>query len=161
MTRFVYKAKQGPSKVVEGVIEAENFDKAVAKIIQLGFTPVDVKGDGGADKVIARKINVPILRLPKRVSPQELSIFTRQLSDLIDAGVPLLRVLNVVRNQIKNPYFKEVVNQMYSFVEDGGTLSAALAEHPHNFSKIYINMVKAGEISGKLGIVLNRLADFS
>src|SRR3989338_5810143 len=87
-------------------------------------------------------------------------MFSRQAGDLVGAGVPLLRTLNLIHNQTKNKIFREIINRMQLFVRDGGRLSDALAQHPDVFSRLYVNMVRSGEGTGNLDVVLGRLADF-
>ncbi len=160
MPQFQYRAKKGPEQLVDGVVEADNIDGAVAYILQLGYTPIDVKSGQSRDSA-ARLKSLHILPAgAKKIPPLEVTWFTRYLCDLIDAGVPVLRSLFLVRNQIKHPYFKNILGQIYSAVKDGVPLSSALARFPDIFSVFYVNIIKSGEVSGNLGPVLNRLADF-
>src|SRR4051794_22224196 len=96
----------------------------------------------------------------KSVSSKVLMIFTRQLATLIDAGLPLLRGLNVLAKQEKDPVLRNTINSLADAVQGGSTFSEAMAQHPRIFNKLYINMVKAGELGGVLELVLNRLAEF-
>ncbi len=89
-----------------------------------------------------------------------LTIFTRQLATLIDAGLPLLRSLNTLAKQERNPVMRNTMKDLAESVEGGSTFSEALAQHPNIFNKLYVNMVKAGELGGVLEIVLTRLAEF-
>src|SRR6266853_14667 len=89
-----------------------------------------------------------------------LMIFTRQLATLIDAGLPLLRSLTVLAKQEKDPVLQKTINQLADTVQGGSTFSESMAQHPLIFNKLYINMVKAGELGGVLELVLNRLAEF-
>ena len=163
MAKFYYKAKQCPEEIVNGSVEAESLDGAVAKILQMGYTPLDVKGGEEHEEKKAPKLNISfksLLDFSRKIPPGETARFIRQLGDLLDAGVPVLRTLGIIGKQIKHPHFKEVVEQMTAFVKDGGTLSSALALFPEMFSPLYINIVRAGEVGGNLNIALNRLADF-
>ena len=162
MPRFVYKAKKGPHELIDGTIEADNVESAVDKIIKLGYSPVDiflesVKKTSSAPAV---KVSLPVINF-NRVSLADINIFTRQAADLVDAGVPLLLVLGTVFNQTANPSLKEIVDKIRQFIQDGGTFSEGLAQYPHLFSALYISMVRSGELSGGLSIVLNRLAEFT
>ncbi|MGV3531310.1 MAG: type II secretion system F family protein, partial [Chthoniobacteraceae bacterium] len=96
----------------------------------------------------------------KTVSSKVLMIFTRQLATLIDAGLPLLRGLNVLAKQEKDPVLRNTINALADSVQGGSTFSESMAQHPRIFNKLYINMVKAGELGGVLELVLNRLAEF-
>jgi type IV pilus assembly protein PilC len=87
-------------------------------------------------------------------------VFTRQLATLIDAGLPLLRGLTVLGNQERDPVLKKTITQLTESIQSGGTFSDGLTAHPKIFNKLYVNMVKAGELGGVLDVVLNRLAEF-
>jgi type IV pilus assembly protein PilC len=94
------------------------------------------------------------------VKPKNLTIFTRQLATLIDSGLPLLRSLTVLEKQEPNPTLRATVGILAENVQGGSTFSESLAQHPKIFNKLYVNMVKAGELGGVLEIVLNRLAEY-
>ena len=162
MAQFYYRAKKGPEQLIDGEVEAENMDGAVARILQMGYTPLDVKS-GSKLLEVTPKLGKSLSffsDFSKRVPFLEVVWFTRYLCDLIDAGVPVLRSLTIVKKQIKHAYLKDIVGQIHSLVKDGATLSSALAKYPEVFSSFYINIVKSGEVGGNLGPVLNRLADF-
>ena len=95
-----------------------------------------------------------------KVPSKVLTAFTRQLATLIDAGLPLLRGLDVLRKQEKHPVLRRTLTQLAEAVEGGSTFSEALAQHPKVFNKLYVNMVRAGEAGGVLDVTLNRLAEF-
>lgn len=95
-----------------------------------------------------------------KVKGKVLMIFTRQLATLIDAGLPLLRGLTVLGKQEPNPVLQRTINTLADSVQTGSTFSESLAQHPKIFNKLYINMVKAGELGGVLELVLNRLAEY-
>lgn len=160
MPQFTYKAKQGPAKIVHGTIEAESLDGAIGKIVRQGLTPLDVGSVNGESEKQPKSVKRIPFSFSKRVSLNELVQFTRQMSDLVDASVPILRSLQIVAGQTQNPYFKNIIETIYAFVRDGGSFSDALAQYPAIFSPLFINMVKTGEVSGQLEIVLNRLADY-
>jgi len=96
----------------------------------------------------------------KTVKPRVLMIFTRQLATLIDAGLPLLRSLNVLAKQERDSVLKNTTNKLAESVQGGSTFSEGLAQHPRIFNDLYVNMVKAGELGGVLEVVLTRLAEF-
>ena len=106
------------------------------------------------------KVEIRIPYFSGRVKQWVLAIFTRQLATLIEAGMPLLRGLRILREQEEAPALQRILDQIAEQIEGGGSLSEALAEHPKVFNTLYINMVKAGELSGALEITLRRLADF-
>ncbi len=158
MPKFSYKAKEGPGKLVTGMVEAENMDIAVKKVLDLGFSPIDIQPQKISDGPKEEAAHKPVFTFRKSVRPSIIVLFTRQLSDLVDAAIPILRALQLAERQTRHAYFKTVLGQMHSFVRDGGSLSGALSQHPSIFPPLYINMVRAGEVSGQLGLVLNRLA---
>ena len=161
MPKFSYTAKSGPTQLIDGVIEADNLDLAIKKVMEMGYAPLDVlayKEESPASK--AKKL-LPsnALNFLKRIPLSAVVLFTRQMSDLVDSSVPLLKALDLIKNQTQDPNFKSIIEQMHAFVQNGGSLSGALDQHPDVFQKMYVNMVKSGEISGKLSVVLNRLAE--
>ena len=160
MGQFVYKAKQGPDKIIEGVIEAEHEEMAVSRILQMGCTPLDVHA--GPAPAMIKKIKGAVFSPSsgRRVRTQDIMVFTRQMGDLVSAGVPVLKALYLVNKQLKNKRLKGVVGQMIAVVEDGGPFSSSLAQFPGLFSPLYINIVRSGEVGGNLDSVLTRLADF-
>lgn len=161
MPTFKYKAKKGPDEITEGFVEAAHQHIAVNKVIQLGLTPIDViLSEVSTNKQASKSRMKPAVSLLKRISRNDISLFTRQISDLVDASVPILRSLQIVSRQTKNPHFKSRIDAMYNFVKDGGSFSLALAQHADIFSTLYINMVKTGEVGGQQEKVLTRLADF-
>ncbi len=161
MPQYSYKAKHGPTKIVEGVLEADNLDSAIIKVMRLGYTPLDVKEAALKRNQIFSADVKPSFGFSKKVKHTEINLFTRQLCDLVEAEVPLLKSLNLILNQTQNLNFKNIVDQIQNFVKDGGTLSEGLAKHPDIFPPLYVNMIRSGEMSGNLAIVLNRLAEFS
>lgn len=160
MPRFIYKAKEGPTKVVEGVIDAENVDNAIQRVIQKGLTPLDVVKAVQENEASEKSSSNIGFSLIKKVSLSDVSNFTRQISDLIDASVPILRVLYIVSNQTKNKHFQEIILQMHLEVKDGGSFANALSAHKDIFSPLYINMIRTGELSGQLPVIVGRLADY-
>lgn len=134
---------------IEADVQAES-EQAAAKLIrQEGLVPIDIKqiaqGTGSG--------------LFNRVTAKDRVLFSRQLSTLINAGLPLVQSLNNVNSQIKNKALKAVLSSVISDVEAGSSLSGAMARHPKVFNKVYISMIAAGEASGTLDVSLQRLAD--
>ena len=159
-----------------GVIEAASSNDAIGQLRQSGYFPTSVveEGKGVARKAPGKKAAKAATAAPtkakmsrnielfakKTVKSKVLMIFTRQLATLIDAGLPLLRGLTVLSKQERDPVLKATINQLADSVQGGNTFSESLAQHPKIFNKLYINMVKAGELGGVLELVLNRLAEF-
>ncbi len=172
MPKFKYVAMNNQGKEVTGLIESESTSEAIGKLREKGMFPTSVtldktaKGKKGSSPGRAQKkssmLSMEItLFTPKRVKSGVLSLFTRQLATLIDAGLPLLRSLNVLGEQQRPGCLKNTLGEISFMVEGGASFSEALAKFPKVFSKLYVNMIKAGEAGGVLEIVLNRLAEFA
>ena len=161
MPKFSYTAVDARGKQANGFVEANDQSDAITQIRQLGFYPqrLDEAKDNAQDAVAAENKPKP-KKGGAKVKSKILTIFTRQLATLIEAGLPLMRSLNTLAKQERNPVMRNTMVQLAEAVESGGTFSEALAQHPKIFDKLYVNMVKAGELGGVLEIVLNRLAEF-
>ena len=163
MPAFRYKAKGGPDKVVSGIVESSNLDNAVVQIIRQGLAPIDVTlveaAEAGKeqDASLQRTLKSSWIG-PRRAGPQQILLLTRQISDLVGASVPLLRALQIVLHQLRSSPLRDMVDDMYHFVQNGGSFSGALARHPDLFSPFYVNMARTGEVGGHLDKVLERLA---
>jgi type IV pilus assembly protein PilC len=176
MPRFSYVALDSRGQESTGLVEAASTNDAIGQLRQAGFFPTNVyeegKGgsrDGKAAKRAAKATRVAqprekrkgiVLFQRRRVKPKVLMIFTRQLATLIDSGLPLLRGLNVLTKQERDPVLKNTINKLADSVQGGSTLSESLAQYPLIFNDLYVNMVKAGEVGGVLELVLTRLAEF-
>ena len=156
MAHFIYKAKNGPKDVISGFIEADSLADAVKKLTNAGQMPIDVK--------LYMKITLPAIEKNKalsiKVSQVALFQFTRQLADLMEAGIPLARCMELLSRQRQFPMMVEIIEAMRVVLQQGGSLSLALSKYPRIFSPLYIHTVKAAEASGQLPLVLNRLAQF-
>jgi len=172
MPNFTYVALDARGQQVTGVIEATSQNEAVGALRQAGYFPksVDVESKASkarASKAVATKSASPAAKggsfslfKRKSVKGKTLMIFTRQLATLIDAGLPLLRSLTVLAKQEKDLVLRSTVTQLAESVQGGSTFSDSLSVHPKIFNKLYVNMVKAGELGGVLELVLLRLAEF-
>jgi type IV pilus assembly protein PilC len=179
MAKFNYVALDPKGKEISGVLESESSTAAVGRIREMGYFPTNVTEVGKVPGKKAGKTGpTPASRGAKptakkglgsielkflstgKVKGKVLTAFTRQLATLIDAGLPLLRGLDVLRKQEKNPTLKRTLQQLAESVEAGSTFSEALAQHPKIFNRLYVNMVRAGEAGGVLDVTLGRLADF-
>ncbi|HYR23250.1 MAG TPA: type II secretion system F family protein [Chthoniobacterales bacterium] len=176
MPRFTYVALDSRGQESTGLVEAASTNEAIGQLRQAGFFPTNVyeegKGagrDGKAAKRAAKAARVTqprekrkgiVLFQRKKVKPKILMIFTRQLATLIDSGLPLLRSLNVLAKQERDPVLKNTINKLADSVQGGSTFSEGLAQYPLIFNDLYVNMVKAGEVGGVLELVLTRLAEF-
>jgi type IV pilus assembly protein PilC len=173
MPRYTYVALDARGQEASGVIEADSQNDAVGQLRQAGYFPKAIaeEGKGGKAKAVRAaakqtaspkkqtSISLPFLER-KTVKGKTLMIFTRQIATLIDAGLPLLRGLTVLAKQEPDPLLRKVIVSLAEGVQGGGTFSESLAGHPRIFSKLYVNMVKAGELGGVLELVLLRLAEF-
>jgi type IV pilus assembly protein PilC len=164
MPSFSYTAVDSSGQQKTGTVSAANAQEATSQIKALGLFPTTVAegtragtlGGGGGPKAAK---GGAMFGAPK-VKSKTLMIFTRQLATLIDAGLPLLRSLRTLMKQEKHVGLKAAMLNLADSVESGNTFSEALAQHPKIFNKLYVNMVKAGELGGVLEIVLRRLAEF-
>ena len=167
MAKFRYTALDSRGKEVQGAIEADDQTKVVALLRQKGLFPTAVEADAGRPARAAARRGGGLkmeIKLPAffaaRVKPKQLMVFTRQLATLVDAGLPLLRGLRVLHKQEKHPTLKKALTEMAESIESGSTFAEALSHHPKIFTKLYVNMVKAGEVGGVMDVVLIRLAEF-
>ncbi|HEX8322875.1 MAG TPA: type II secretion system F family protein [Tepidisphaeraceae bacterium] len=170
MATFAYEAMNSSGQEVRDEIEADTTEEAIQKIRGRGYFPTKVKEK--AVKKAAKKKGAAAAEeaqlAPKKKLPfsiggvprKQLVNFTRQLSTLQDAGLPILRSLQILESQQKPGLFKAIVGGVADEVEGGGSLSEAMANYPKAFDKLYVNMIHAGELGGVLDIILNRLADF-
>jgi type IV pilus assembly protein PilC len=133
---------------VEAQIEAENEKSAAKLLIERGLSPLDIE-------VIAER---PGEAFRSRVPTKEKILFSRQLSTLINSGLPLIQSLNIVRNQTKHKALKNIVGKVISDIEAGSSLAAAMQKFPSVFNNVYVSLVAAGEASGSLDKSLERLA---
>jgi type IV pilus assembly protein PilC len=162
MAKFSYTAVDAQGKQANGTIEAADQSEAIAQVRQLGLYPqrLDEKREDAKDAKDSGTEKALKIKKGGKVKLKILTIFTRQLATLIDAGLPLLRSLNTLARQERNVVMRNTMAHLATAVESGSTFSEALAQHPGIFNKLYVNMVKAGELGGVLEIVLARLAEF-
>lgn len=161
MPKFAYKALNKDGKEVFGVIESDTQALAINDVRSLGLYPTHVREARKSDEKRARKEKGGISELYfGGIKTKQLVVMTRQLATLIDAGLPLLRSLNVLIAQQKPCKLRDVLREISYDVQSGSTFSEGLAKHPKAFDRLYVNMVRAGEVGGMLETVLNRLAMF-
>jgi len=157
MPVYEYTALNKKGKTISGLIDSENIRTAKTKLRSTAIYPVSITE---VDEQIDRhKQSVTFFQSKIRIS--EISMMTRQLATLISAGFPLTTALNTMLPQTKKESFKRVLSRIKDSIEEGSSFAEALAKYPGIFSNIYLNMVRAGEASGTLEIVLERLADIS
>jgi len=154
--RYTYKAKKLSGEIIEGVLEADNQRLVINKLQQMRVFPISVKEMGGG-KGLNKEINMSML---SRIRARDVCTFSRQMADLLRAGLPLVRCMDVIAQQTANPKMVEVLKNVSSEVHGGTTIADALAKHPKVFPPLYSSMVRAGEAGGMLDEVMERLASF-
>lgn len=159
MPVYEYSALDGSGKKLKGIIDADSQAAARQKIRNAGNYPVDIRESTPISKK-QKEGKTSFLTLGQRITKQEVHVATRQLATLLSAGIPLVQALNGLIDQTQNQSLKKVVAQLKDSVNEGNSFTVSLSDHPRLFSKIFVNMVKAGEASGSLDIVLEQLADF-
>ena len=167
MAVFEYNGLTASGRKKSGIIDAENPDAAQDNLKQKGIFPTSIlRIESGAGRIKTEKgasrgktFNLPPLF--SSVKSSEVTMITRQLATLLAAGFPLLKAVATLVPQAKSKTFKRVLSRVKDAIEEGNSFADALGAHPQVFSAVYINMVKAGEASGTLEVVLERLADFS
>jgi len=158
MPQFAYKAKKDDGSVVTGTLQGESERSALDSLGRMGLFPIQIESRE-EDKATVRAAASP-RQVARRVKAADIALFTRQLADLLRAGVPLNRALNTLATQTTNLTLAETVREIDKQVSSGATLSEALGRFPRIFSGLYTSMVRAGEAGGFLEDVLHRLALF-
>ena len=152
MKQYVYKAKDGPDRVVEGKLLAESRSAAVARIGEMGLSPIWVALEG-------EEPGTPAGGTDRGIRTRDVNVLTRQLASMLKAGVPILRALATVQEQTRSVRLQRVVADLALAVRDGGMLSEAMQRHPAVFPGLYVNIVRAGESGGVLDQMLLWLAE--
>lgn len=175
MPKYSYVAMDQKGKETKGTLEVASQNEAIGRVKEMGLFPTKIvevdkvkakaekkskSGTKSSGKKSALNVNINIPGLSGRVKAKVLTTFTRQLATLVDAGLPLLRGLRVLEKQERNATLKSIISDLALAIEGGSTFSEALAQHPKVFNRLYVNMVKAGELGGVLEVVLTRLAEF-
>lgn len=150
---FKYAAKDMNGKNVSGVLDAPDRTAAISILRKQELVIVSL-GEGSGRRALSMSFQL----LKKRVKIDDLVIFSRQLATMVDAGIPLVSALDILGEQSENKTFSEVVISVRNDVEAGSSLSDAMAKHKNAFSALFVNMVKAGESSGMLDEILDRVA---
>ena len=179
MATFQYIAKDSEGNEQRGTVEAGDRNSAIAAVRAQGLLPTalgEVKGTapkapspkGGKAPAKKTGLNKDIkinIKMPKflqgKIQTKVLTQFTRQLATLVNAGLPLMRGIEVLKRQMKDPRMQEALTGIAENIAAGGTFSESLTQYPKIFDKLYVNMVKAGEAGGVLEVVLGRLAEFA
>jgi type IV pilus assembly protein PilC len=165
MSSYAYEAVDASGSKSQGALDVASQSEALRRIKEMGLFPTKVR------QAMAlpfqprtfgkrRQLTLPRWMTERKIKPAALAVFTRQLATLVDVGIPLLRGLRLLHQQEENTTLKRVIAEVAFAVEGGATLSEALAAHPAVFSRLYVNMVKAGEVGGVVELVLRRQAEF-
>lgn len=157
MQKFRYKAKDSRKEMITGILEAETEQEALAKLSQMGYFPLSIEREEASSEGQTDPLSLGFFT---RIRRRDITVFTRQLADLLEAGLPLMRGLDVLWEQTDNRRLQEVLASLATQVKEGKSFSEALTLYPKIFSNLYVNMVKSGEVGGMLSEVLARLADF-
>jgi type IV pilus assembly protein PilC len=177
MPKYNYVALDQKGAETKGSIEVASQNEAIGRVKEMGLFPTKItEAEKAQEKTPGKKgakpaakggkkggmqINLRIPGFGGKVKPKVLTTFTRQLATLVDAGLPLLRGLRVLEKQERNATLKGILAKLALSIEGGSTFSEGLAQHPKVFNRLFVNMVKAGELGGVLEVVLKRLAEFS
>ncbi|MGA2279514.1 MAG: type II secretion system F family protein [Verrucomicrobiota bacterium] len=181
MPKYDYVALDSRGKETKGTVEVASQNEAIGRVKEMGLFPTKIvetekiqekksslkktrsaaRAGGKKGGALNINLNINIPGLSGKVKPKVLTAFTRQLATLVDAGLPLLRGLRVLEKQERSAALKKILGELALAIEGGSTFSEALAQHPKVFNRLFVNMVKAGELGGVLEVVLKRLAEFS
>src|SRR5437879_9024261 len=173
MPKFNYVAMDQRGKETKGTLEVASQNEAIARVKEMNLFPTriveiekekpekkaKVSGKAAGKKGGALNFQIKIPGLSGRVKSKVLTTFTRQLATLVDAGLPLLRGLRVLEKQERHPTLKSIIGELALSIEGGSTFSEGLAQHPKGFNRLFVNMVKAGELGGGPEVVLARRSE--
>jgi len=155
MPLFNYKAKKGPKDIIEDSMEAETEQEVVTKLTGQGLFPISVE----TASEIKDKKSVKVSAWFSKITVKDLNVFTHQLSSLIKSGLPLLSAMYIISEQTENKYFRHILEDLAQSIKRGDMLSDAMTRYPKIFPPLYTAMIKSGEDSGSLDIILKRLAE--
>src|SRR5436305_12567791 len=144
-TTYAYKVRDRAGKIVQGTVEAESETAVVGRLRQMGLAPLLIEEH--KDSLSKKELHLP---WANKVKPKDIAVMSRQFATMINSGLSLLRALNILAEQTDSGALAGIINQVRIDVEKGSSLSAALARHPKAFSRLYVAMVRAGEIGGAL-----------
>ncbi|HEX2142227.1 MAG TPA: type II secretion system F family protein [Candidatus Limnocylindria bacterium] len=153
--KFDYQVRDRAGKTINGHLEGPNQQAVAAKLREMGYAPVSITVAKGS--ALQKEISIP--GFAKKVKTEDLAVFSRQFATMINSGVSLIRSLNILAEQTENEKLADIIKVVRSDVEEGQSLSDAVAKHPDTFPKLYVAMVRAGETAGMLDSVLLRVAD--
>ena len=156
MATFAYVGVSGEGKRLEGHIDTGDARAAVSGVRGMGLTPISVR-----ESTRVAKARIPNLSLQfNRITRKDILFFTEELSTLVRAGLPLDRSLKITAELAPKPALRKILESVLTDIKGGKSLADALAAHPKQFTKLYVNMIRAGEAGGVLNVVLERLTEF-
>ncbi len=156
MPAFTYRARMLTGGMTEGKLEAADERAAVDQLRSQKLVPVEVV----EESIPITERLMALLPFTPKVKPKELVLFSRQLSTLVSAGVPLVQGLTILEEQVESKLFKQIVHTIKEDIEAGQSITDALKKHPNAFEDLYVGMIKAGEIGGILDVILERLSSY-
>jgi type IV pilus assembly protein PilC len=154
-TTYTYQVRDQQGRMIGGTLEADSQGAVAARLRQMGYAPISIEA---AKRGSSMKMEV---KLPGagRVKPKDLAVFARQFATMINSGLSLLRALTILADQTDNKRLAQIVGEIRSEVEKGTALSVAMAQHPKAFNRLFVAMIRSGEVGGYLDQVLLRLAE--
>ncbi len=156
MPKYYYSAKENPAEIKDGLVEADNEEQALKKISELGLFPIEIRQQG-----LSRKLTfLQQLKQKRKIRHQDVINFTRQLSSLLESGLNILPSLDILKSQLGLSSFVYIIDDLSDNVKGGASFSESLRRHDNIFSSLYINVIRSGELSGKLNLSLETIADF-
>ena len=158
MNTFYYKATDRLGKPIEGNLEAQNYQHAVTQLRGINYFPIQITNQ--SNKNLSIKSPLLISGLRNKISQKDLVSITQQLATLVDSRITLDKSLSILVDLAEKPQAKEILTEIHKKVHAGSSFADALADFPKVFSKLYINMIRAGETGGTLASSLNSVASF-
>jgi len=150
MVKFLYKAKNDKGEIVTGTVKAINEAESERILAKHNLVPI---------KIIPEQPQSVMRIFLAHTSPRERAVFSRQLATMLSAGLPLIKAISILSNNVKNNHFKSVLLEIYKDLEEGYSFSVALSKHPQVFDKVYVSVVASGESMGRLDLVLDQLSN--
>lgn len=152
MSIFKYRVRDRSGKLLKGAIEANSAEMAGDQLFRLGYLPVSIEEVKEGTSIS----NLNVFDRLKKINLEDLVLFSQQLSILYKAGLPILTALSIIKDQMENKKFAEIIDKISKEINMGSTLYGAMSKYPEAFSSVFINMVRTGETSGRLGEILDR-----
>ena len=153
---YTYRVRGRDGKIVKGTLEADNRNLVIDALLRQQYTILEIKEDKDKEATQKNALNFSWF---EKVTINDISLFTRQLSTMVGAGLPIVRSFSILEKQTQNSLLRKIAGQVQEDLEGGLALNEALGRHPKTFSPMYVSMVQAGETGGALDTVLDRLAD--